>query len=363
MPKVPIVNNRKEFRYVCNSVIENSQEGEELDHRKKLKTYIIESNIEKINSESLKGFFSIKDTKDSSLKILSAKLNGKETLNFYLDVEDKRFWKLYSLYDSGLTEQFIKKLVEQNNSKLDYLWMCSTLLEKYMRYWRNTGFGVKFKIKFLTKENEEEIKDVSMRFWGGNTQEVINNLRESTLLKKGINLSAVGLNHEVEGGYTKENITSLGRFTVMRGNSIDSHFNLLQKIKNDYSKIINIIESKYRMGYEEKENKLKLSGSPLYIDFSNPLEDVGKFVDIMVSSINPFRLSGVKRMVDNNFVRVFGIDLHTNDLINMEITPNWMAIYLKSNSCGNVITRLVTNIQTHLTPQIKLIGEDNEHII
>jgi hypothetical protein len=362
MSAVPLINNRKELRAVCSSVISNTQDQEELDHRKKLKTYLIESNISHVSSDSVKGF-GIENTEDSSLKILKAKLNEKTVLKFYLDVDDSRFWKLHSLYDSSITERIITQLVMQNHSKLDFVWMCSTLLEKYMRYGKNTGFGIKFKNAFIKKDNDEIMKDVSMRFWGGGAKEVVDDLRNNPRLKQGINLSAIGLNHQIEGGFAKENISNFGRFTVMKGDSVDSHFNIVQKIKTDYSSTLNLIEEKYRMKTDKKENGFKLSGSPIYIDFKTPIEDVDAFVDKMVSSTNPFRLSGVKRKVDNNFHRVFGIDLHTNDLVNLEVTPNWMSIYLSSTSCGNVVTRLLTNIQTHLTSQVELKGEDNERII
>jgi len=363
MSQVPLISNRKELRSVCSSIIANSQDQEELDHRKKLKSYLIESNIGQVNSDSIKGLFGIENTEDSSLKILKAQISEKTILKFYLDIDDNRFWKLHSLYDSTITEQVIRKLVEQNGSNLDFVWMCSTLLEKYMGYGENTGFGIKFKNKFIKEDNEEIMKDVSMRFWGGGAKEVVDDLRNNPRLKRGINLSAIGLNHKIEGGFAKENISNFGRFTVMKGNSVDSHFNIVQKIKNDYSSTLNLIEDKYRIKLEKKEIGFKQSGSPIYIDFKESIEDVDEFVDKMVSSTNPFRLSGVKRKVDTNFHRVFGIDLHTNDLVNLEVTPDWMTIYLSSKSCGNVVTRLLTNIQTHLTSQVELRGEDNERII
>ena len=105
-----------------------------------------------------------------------------------------------------------------------------------MGFGRNTGFGIKFQNKFNIKDDDEVMKDVSMRFWGGGAKEVITDLRENPRLKQGVSLSAIGLNYSVEEGFTKENISNFGRFTVMKGNSVDSHFNIIYKIKEDYSK-------------------------------------------------------------------------------------------------------------------------------
>jgi len=361
MVKMPQIQNRKELRSVLSSVLENSRE-EDIDFRKKLKTYVIESNIPEVSSSSIKGFFSIQDTNDSSLKILNANLNPKTTLGFYLDISDPRFWKLHSLYDSNITEDIIKKMVEQNYSRLDFLWLSSNLLEKYMELGKQTGFGVKFKNKFSRKDNEEEIKDVSMRFWGGGAKEVIQDLRGNQRLVKGISLSSIGVNYSVEGGFTKENISNSGKFTVIKGNSIDSHFNIVERIKKDYSEKLRIIEQS-RISVEKQKIGIRLVGNSLFIDFDKKLENIQEFTEKLISASNPFRLAGTIEIVNKGYARIYALDLHSNDLVNLEITPDWMGIALSHNACGNVIMRLLTNIQTYLTSQVKLTSEENERII
>ena len=49
---------------------------------------------------------------------------------------------------SQVTDRFIRNLVEKNFSKLDFLWLPSTLLENYMELGKDTGFSLKFKNKF-----------------------------------------------------------------------------------------------------------------------------------------------------------------------------------------------------------------------
>lgn len=363
MTRMPQIQNRKELRGVLSSVLERGEgEDEDLDFRKKLKTYVIESNIPEVTASSIKGFFQVADTEDTSLKILKANLSVNNQLRFYLDVSDKRFWKLHSLYDSTITEDIIKKMVEQNYSKLDFLWLSSNLLEKYVELGKQTGFGVKFKNKFSINKDEEDIQDISMRFWGGGARDVIRDLRENDRLVKGISLSSIGINHSVQGGFTKENITNSGKFTVIKGNSIDSHFGIVEKIKQNYSEKISLIENQ-RISIEKNGVGLTFKGASLFIDFSKPLEDVPRFTERLISATTPFRLAGTKEILTKDHVRVFVLDLHSNDLLTLEITPNWIGIALGHNSCGNVVMRLLTNIQTHLTSQVKLMSGENERII
>lgn len=362
MTKVPFVDNRKELRSVFTSLLNKIETQDESDFKNRLKTYVIESNISEINSDTIKDPFKILSTSDETLKILKTTFNNKNSLYFYLDISDSRFWKMHSLYDSKLTENIITKLVESNHSRLDYIWLSSNLLEKYMSLGKNNGFGIKFKNKFGDMENEEELKNISIRFWGGGAKEVIEDLKQNPRLVKGLSISSIGIDHIIEGGFSKENITNFGRFTMMKGISLDSHFNVVDKIKDDYSEKLNLLES-YRFTVEKKNSGLKMSGSPLYIEFGKPQENLSDLTDKLVSSTKPFRLSGVKQKENENFYRVFGIDLHTNHLVNLEITPDWIAVYLNYNSCGNIVTRLVSNLQSHLTSQVKLVGEDNERII
>jgi hypothetical protein len=363
MSATGLIGSMDDFRSSLEAALERSKKEEELAFKNKIKTYIIESNISELNSNSLKGAFEIRNTANDSLKILRFRMKNNESKDFYLDVTDKRFWKLYSLQDSSNTGKIIKGLVESNFSRLDYLWLPSTSLEKYMCYGKETGFSLKFKNKLNNLTDDNKPRDISMRFWGGGAGDFLGSLRNNPPVQQGISLSSIGINHSVEGGYCKENISNFGKFTLMKGNSIDSHFNIVEKIKNDYSQIINKIESNYRLNIEKKGEGLKLSGGPIFVDFNDELEGIERLIDIMFSGKLPFRLSGVIDKESDSFYRIYGIDLHSNDLVNFEISPEWIAIYLNHTSCGNVVTRLVTNIQTYITSKIKVVGNDDAAIV
>lgn len=357
------IDCREDFRSSLEAAMEKSEAEEELAFKNKIKTYIIESNISELNHKSLKGIFEIKDTSDNSLKILRFKTRINEFNDFYLDVADKRFWKLYSVQDSSNTGRIIKGLIENNFSKLDYLWLPSIILERYMSLGQETGFSLKFKNKLNSSAEDNKPRDVSMRFWGGGAKAILNSLRSNQPIEQGVSISSIGINHLVEGGYCKENISNFGKFTLMKGNSIDSHFNVVEKIKSDYSKIIKLIETNYRLGTEMKGEGLILSGGPIFIDFNKELEDIEGLINTMFSGKMPFRLSGIINKESDSYYSIYGIDLHSNDLVNFEISPQWIAIYLNHTSCGNVVTRLVTNIQTYITSNIKVVGNDDVKII
>lgn len=126
---------------------------------------------------------------------------------------------------------------------------------------------------------------------------------------------------------------------------------------------MDVLEENYRFGIGKCEYGLNIVGSPIYIEFGEEIVNLDKFVEVLFSSRLPFRLSGIIVKESNDFFRVYGLDLHSNDLVNFEITPEWMGIYLSRNSCGNVITRIATNMKMYMTSKIKLVGDKDGRII
>jgi hypothetical protein len=48
------------------------------------------------------------------------------------------------------------------------------------------------------------------------------------------------------------------------------------------------------------------------------------------------------------------VDLHTGDALDLELTPFFVRVYLTSSSCGNVLARLLTNLQHYHDARVEL---------
>lgn len=369
--KVPVINDRLELRDILGKSLQLVQEETNEDIRfkfdRKPKSYIIESNLNKeftfSNESPVKA--KIVDTKDSTLKTLSLNFE-RQNINLYLDVSDDRFWIAHSLYPTNVTDRIINQFITANASRLDFPWFSSKNIEKIGKLGKETGFNLKFKDYFLEEQSqdyENKLQKISMRFWGGQSSAVIAHLRNKNEITKGISLSALGLRYNTQEGYIKTNISNHGKFVAIKGDSISSYLTLISKIKNDYSKFINNLELNYRLNYQKTNVGFKLNGSFVLIEFKNPIENLNQFADKLTSSSIPFRLWGIKEEIDKSFIKIKGIDLHTYHKVNIELTNNWMRIFLPSESCGNVISRLFTNLQNYFDSEIKLRGYDNEELI
>ena len=152
----PHVNNRLELRSVLENSLKIFEEEKEYEQNidKKPKSFIVESNLgESIKfNEDTPLNIKITETKDKSLKLLFVK-SEKEGANFYLDINDKRFWVLHSIGPADVANRLINKLVMFNPSRLDFPWFSSNSLERTSKLGKETGFSLKFINQFINESD------------------------------------------------------------------------------------------------------------------------------------------------------------------------------------------------------------------
>lgn len=359
MAVLNLISNMKEMREELEShalrISREESEEEDEGNNKKVKTYIIESNTPDLIQNEL---FKVTDTKDSNLKLLQTR-DANKTL-FYVDTTNKRFWQLHSADPSTEVDNAIRKYVLENNSKLDFAWFYSNFLENKCNIGKAKGFNVKYEDLFTTDEENEKnnnIEKFSMLFWGGRASEVIGALRE-TNLSDGVSLSAILTQYSIEDKFAKEKIHSNGKFTLTKTNSIDRHFRVLSRVTDNYQKQIKKIEEDNRIKIRSDEGKLIVDGNYASIKLKKEIEDIENFTKIVFSGNQPFRLFGLQEKVSDEYYKVFGIDLHTASKFDMEILNDELRLYLDENACGNLVMRLLTNLQSNFNSKLGLVGDD-----
>ena len=58
-------------------------------------------------------------------------------------------------------------------------------------------------------------------------------------------------------------------------------------------------------------------------------------------------LWGKPTFLKDDYAVVNAIDLHVGHKVKFEISPSFMRRYLPHASCGNVVSRLITNLEQH----------------
>jgi len=343
---------------------EKLKEEQELEAGENLlKTYVIESNLDSIALLQKVDEFQIKieRTKDETLYIMKVQKDGKPHSTFYVDISDPRFWILHTLSRSERTDQFISKFVFAISNNLDFPWFDTYFLEDLVKNGIFRGFTLKFEEKIMDDE-KIPVKSLSMRLWGEAASRILDVLRRDVNLKYSTALSGVGLKHifDSNGDFVIEDITYNAKFTA-RGTTVDGHLFIVRKVIGEYKRKLKTIEQN-SIKYEILDLGYKILGEPVAILFRKEIENLDKFLDGLLSSTRPFRLWGLKKQISKNYYKAVCVDLHTAHKLTIEVTPEWMRIYLPYGACGNTVLRLLTNIQQYYDSEAMLMVGGDEII-
>lgn len=345
---------------------EKLREEYELEYGQNLlKTYIIESHLSSpSNIPKLKDYgMSLSKTGDTTLHVLNVVRDDLRG-TFYVDTFNPRFWLLHTTDRSLFTDRFIKKMVSTTMNSLDHPWLWTQFLENLGEQGIFRGLSLKYDDIFVEDDEEKiPVKTLSMRLWGTVASRVLNILKEDKELRHAVSLSGIGIKRYFdEESFVIDDISFWGKFTA-KGTSIDGHFHILSGIKKDYESVIKRIEDEYAITYTKFETGFRFRGSPLTIILKKEIEDLNLFLKELLAARKPFRIWGVTKFLDKDFVKVCATDLHNGDNIDLEISSQWIRIYLPHGSCGNTVLRLFTNIQRYYDSEATLEGIENERIV
>lgn len=425
---VPIVGTRKEFwelmeRHVSKTYYHLTEEVRLPYQHNYLKSYLIEVNS--LDPKAIPAYISQIKLRQTELQariiptddprlynvIIIAKTKRKDSAStkravFYLEISPKspRFWVFHTIEKSQVTDKLLGYLILKPGSRLDTPWFSTTLLVQFSeKLGELRGLGIQYKYAEVfskiadsieTEENADSeveepfeknieteylpvTEDVSaphftMRIWGEVSKTILNKFMTDKDLQTLSAISSIGIkreeNHEK---FILEDITYWGKF-LSRGTSFLEHLETLQEVEERYFKILSekieselISAEKSNFGYRPK-------GSPFVITLKNPkLKEDPKFFESFINRVfsgkSPFRIFGIKSKVAEDEYVIYGTDLHNGDPIELEVTPEWITIHLRSipnkKVCGNTILRFFTNIQRYYDPQAKLESEENGPIL
>jgi len=343
------------------STYEKLKEDQELEYGENmLKTYILESTLDSIHSlqKNIGGYkVRIFKTQDKTLYEMKVYKGDEPHSTFFVDTSDPRFWILHTLSRSDKTDQFMNRLVFSVSNNIDFPWFNTYFLENLVKNEIFRGFTLKFEEKIVDDERLP-VKSLSMRLWGDAAPKILEALRSHSSLRYSTALSGIGLKHffDSDGDFVIENITFNAKFTS-RGTTIDGHMFIVRKVLEKYKNELKTIEQN-SIRYEESEIGYKVYGEPAIIEFQKEIENLEVLLDKILSSTKPFRLWGLKTKIGRDYYKAVCVDLHTGHKLTIEVSPEWMRIYLPYGACGNTVMRLLTNIQQYYDSGAKLVRGD-----
>lgn len=341
------------------------REGEFPKGRGPLKTYFLEAHAHNAGPLDHKAVFNvlsevaraadlqIERTDDKNLFQLS---HGK--LGFFFDVLDPRFWVIHTMSNVQESEPVLDRLIDVFPN-LDYAWPPSDLMRAVQKSGKPAGFAVEFDETRLFPASESQLTEeadavVKFRFGGTRAEAWLTELEKFAPSVLAFSMVKFSRQEDEGRSYVITELNDRGRLKAA-GNSISLHLGVAALFLDQYKSLIGEIESFGRLCSSQKGDGGVLSGNPIVLEFPQPLRDFRSFVRELVSCREPLKIWGVVDEVRNDYVQIQAVDFHTGSRLRLDVSPEFLRIYLGPTACGNTVARILRNVQGYIDSTITLL--------
>ncbi|WP_271397069.1 hypothetical protein [Salinicoccus roseus] len=353
---------KNEIPLIKSYIIENHMIDNEMNKNSLTQQYL---NDWKSRS-SIKDDIKVKETNDENL--VTVIMNEDE---YYFDIRDSRFWIISSNAKAVETDKLHQNLLRDNS--MDSIWLPSSYIYslRYEEIGKMYSIGINYKELISEKDEDLQInkylnqsEDLSLDLSRNKASAVLDILRDSDI-KHNLAYDKISIiNSTYEENYENTNfvlndLKFNGKVTA-RGNSYSHHLDTLNKLLGDYSYKIKNLEEKLPIKLEHG-----ISGNIGVIELSHEVT-LSKLAKVLSDGKPPFKLWGTPIWKNENTCELFLIDLHNGNYaknLNIKLRPNRIYITLSNNSCGNTISRLLTNINQYIdaTAIFKMGESENQY--
>lgn len=315
-------------------------------------------------------FIQILPRLDPSLYLLYDKYNNP----YFADIASPRFMALHSIEKTSDTDYTLDKLTAGDVPKFDRTWMPTQFLRGIRR---GKMMGFKFGFERFVQGLRDPDSDLHLasglpdggrraRFRMAVSEDVTAERDYRAIQNSELFSGRKALEHiqftaiDQKGEYISNRVYTDGKI-VGKGTSIGSHLATVEAVLTSYTRLLEKIED-HTLGWVNKGNSVVHTGEPFIITFPGDLEitNLMELTRSIVRPVKPFRLLGIPHELSEERVDVEAIDLHTGDPFALEITKEWLRVYLPAGACGNVVARLYSNLQRSMHSDIQLATGDGE---
>lgn len=300
---------------------------------------------------------------DRGLFTIEAPYRGRAPVYLYADCADPRFWLLHTLARSETADWIVGRLTGVGTG-LARVALPDQLMEKLAGLGSLQGVITIHDPRILRHENASPARTdfMSMQLWGAQSRRVMSLLRADRSLGKCVSLSRVHLKYRPDEedceAFSLDDVHCDGRLEA-RGTSIVAHLHLVDILRDAYREKVETIESGYRVHTDEEGT---LFGRCLTIRLSRPIGDAADLCRRILSTSPPFRYWGVPASSSPAFARVSALDLNVGRTFGLEITPEFIRVFLPAGTTGSAVVRFFSNLQRHLDSRVRLIGLDERDV-
>lgn len=315
------------------------------------KTFVMEVHDAHHPEEALRKIFAdcvIQPTEDRFLFTVKA-----VDTEFTVDCLEERFWSFHSVSPVSAARGLLKSAVSRRRD-LDFVWLPSAHLSAIQLGASPSWIKTDFRGRSLLPDTA--VQDLSVTVRGREAQPLLDLIASNPDFPYAVSVSRLGVDlADPEIGSVSEAVDRYALF-VAKGDSFGLHQSVVSSVVANYRRLVEAAEALAMSftaidDFEHRHEDLgggQYRGGPIELQFSRPLDDVDLFLDGLLSSREPFRLWGLASDIGDNYSEIEAVDLHVGQRFRLEVSPEYLRIFLRDGGCGNTVARLVSNLQHHV---------------
>jgi hypothetical protein len=342
----------------------------------RLKTHVVEAHStatlaaarERLEAAAAVDRADLQTTADPGLFLLTTTVRSEdsaEAVGFWVDTANPRFWLLHAKTKADATRLALRRLVS-SNPRLDHAWLPRHQLHSFQHRFRPFGFRLGFDERLFYKgrdvaDFQEPTHKLAVEHAGVGAEGMYELFETNVLTRRAMAVAEVSFWEHGEAGTQLMRVSRDGRL-LSQGQSLDSHLGAAHLMLGDYERFVRGLERVFALRISEARNgDVVIEGQPLSIGAAKP-EGFAfqQLVERMVSGVEPFRLLGSAEWISEDLAWVDAVDLHTATSVRIDITPDWVRMYLGAGLCGNTLARFVTNLQRSYNADLQALDEASQ---
>ncbi len=259
--------------------------------------------------------------------------NGSPTI--WLDASDDRIWRAFSFGSTKRVDLILKRAFFRRRG-FDRVWLTEPFLEKLRRShgYQDRGFRLSFRDALSEAKNPSERPRFSAKFWLG---EEIPEKQRRFLEAAREAFSKSSLRMGRESRRPDSRVSGLLVEAYARGSMTVTASEEPEEVLG----LANEIGRGYRTELTEMESRRDKSSRPVELDFATTV-NLERFQRLVEAGQGQTRLWMQRYEVEDGLHRYTGVDLHTNELINLDIGPDYAYLVTRRRGCMNAAPRLMT---------------------
>lgn len=375
------------FSYFDGYAIDVAEEEKERHRSRTLvKSYVLETldaSVQTANHAGLLGdeMYSMEPVDESLFRV--KRLEDREIIGL-IEFVTNRHPVFYTLLDVDESDRLVSNIVREDPD-LDQTWLAAPVFEGFWNLIRTsnsprrfTKVGFEYIAAFDRGDGDEETGFVDLdnfKFEDSDADVIDRRTSKFTLQDRvqaverilGFKESYSPFNSIVQmrmpsEGYGGHDIYFNGKITN-RSDSFLEHRQNVVFLADRYQKMTETIESAlWSKEIETESFGRTVFGVPFEIRYHEPLSDdtFESLISALRRKNNKLRLSGFYNRLGPTKVHLNGIDRHLWQPVWLEFTARRIVGILPSMSCGNIVNRMVANVQRLVDPELSVwVGDVN----